>query len=63
MKFQFLNTAVLSEEIFQNAVLRITTGNISKKKSRERLIEEHKKLEYFVIKMNMLFITPAVNLI
>ncbi|CAG8710419.1 uncharacterized protein OCT59_027450 [Rhizophagus irregularis] len=47
MKFQFLNTAVLSEEIFQNAVLRITTGNISKKKSRERLIEEHKKLEYF----------------
>ncbi|PKB96484.1 hypothetical protein RhiirA5_434758, partial [Rhizophagus irregularis] len=46
MKFQLLNTAVLSEEIFQNAVLRITS-NISQKKSRERLIEEHKKLEYF----------------
>jgi tetratricopeptide (TPR) repeat protein len=47
MKFQFLNALVLSEEIFQNAILRITTGNISRKRSRERLIEEHKKLNYF----------------
>ncbi|CAB4389822.1 unnamed protein product [Rhizophagus irregularis] len=47
MKFQFLDTVISSVDILQNAVLRLNTGNISQKKSRERLIEEHKKLDYF----------------
>src|SRR5581483_11109566 len=46
MKFQFLNdTIVASEEILQNAILRVTSTG--KGKNRERLIEEHKKLEYY----------------
>ncbi|RGB42371.1 hypothetical protein C1646_635967 [Rhizophagus diaphanus] len=47
MKFQFLDTVISSVDILQNAVLRLNTGNISQKKSRERLIEEHKKLDDF----------------
>ncbi|GBB97197.1 hypothetical protein RclHR1_29390001, partial [Rhizophagus clarus] len=47
MKFQFLNSTVSSEEILQNAILRSTSSNISQKKSKERLIEEHNKLEYY----------------
>ncbi|CAB4475654.1 unnamed protein product [Rhizophagus irregularis] len=47
MKFQFLDTVISSVDILQNSVLRLNTGNISQKKSRERLIEEHKKLDYF----------------
>ncbi|GBB96464.1 hypothetical protein RclHR1_02760017 [Rhizophagus clarus] len=33
--------------MMQNAALRLTVSNTSKRKSRERLIEEHKNLEYF----------------
>ncbi|CAB4435279.1 unnamed protein product [Rhizophagus irregularis] len=55
MKFQFLNSVVSSEEILQNAILRLTTGNIARNKSRERLIEEHKKLEYFDDKNKYIF--------
>ncbi|PKB96225.1 hypothetical protein RhiirA5_435202 [Rhizophagus irregularis] len=47
MRFQFSNTLISSVDILQNVILRLSTGNISQKKSRERLIEEHQKLEYF----------------
>src|SRR4051812_14497187 len=47
MKFLFLNTIVTSHDLLQNAILRMVSGNISQRKSRQQLIAEYKKLEYY----------------
>src|SRR3954454_25021333 len=38
----------ISKDQFQNIVLRITTSNISQKKSRQQLFAEHKRLESYI---------------
>ncbi|CAB4385578.1 unnamed protein product [Rhizophagus irregularis] len=52
MKLQFSDTEIPAIDILQNVILRLNTGNISQKKSRERLIKEHQKLKYFYDKNN-----------
>ncbi|RIA92348.1 hypothetical protein C1645_765374 [Glomus cerebriforme] len=56
MKYQFINNQATSERMMQSAVLRLITNNIPRKKTREELISEHEKLEFFGDGVNKYFI-------
>ncbi|RGB38826.1 hypothetical protein C1646_755233 [Rhizophagus diaphanus] len=45
MKYQTATKTIDEIEILQNAILRVTVDNFSQRKSRETLIDEHKKLD------------------
>ncbi|CAB4393344.1 unnamed protein product [Rhizophagus irregularis] len=45
MKYQTATGTIDEIEILQNAILRVTVDNFSQRKSRETLIDEHKKLD------------------
>ncbi|CAG8771482.1 hypothetical protein RhiirA5_445643, partial [Rhizophagus irregularis] len=45
MKYQTVTRTIDTLEIVQNAILRSTVDNFSQRKSREQLVDEHKRLD------------------
>ncbi|RGB38565.1 hypothetical protein C1646_755529 [Rhizophagus diaphanus] len=45
MKYQTVTRTIDAFEVVQNAILRLTVDNFSQRKSREQLIDEHKRLD------------------